>query len=99
MTCLNDYKDTEMYHIMKDWILSNAKVKEKTKLEEDIMSLSDRENLKWFADKLAKRWLLDGAIVMKDIAHRHSYLEAYPEKKTDFFDYVQWKYTNPDLLT
>ena len=97
MNYLNTYKNTEMYQIMKDWILSNQG--QKTKLEEDVMSLSERENLKWFADKLAKRWLVDGAIVMKDIAHWHSYLEAYPKQNIGFFEYVEWKYTNPDLLT
>lgn len=100
MNYLSSYKDTEMYHIMHDGIMSNTKEKKPSaNLEDDVMNLTAREKLKQDADKLAKYWLIDGAMIMKDIAHRHSYLEAYPEKNIDFFEYVEWKYTNTDLLT
>ena len=99
MNYLEHYKNSEMYRIMNDSTMKNNDNTSSTWLADFIMDYLSREQLKKQADNLSKHWLYDWALVMKDIAHWQRYLENNKERFTDFFEYIDRKYTNPELLT
>lgn len=63
------------------------------------LMVDDRELLKRFWDDLIKAGTQDEGIMLKDISHRQRYLEINPDDVKTFSEYVDWKYTNPDLVT
>jgi hypothetical protein len=63
------------------------------------LSVDDRELLKRLGDDLIKAGTQDEGIMLKDISHRQRYLESNPENIKTFPEYIDWKYTNPDLVT
>jgi len=93
---LESFKNTEMYNLMSDWL---PKRELDSDLSENVIEYQAREELKLKANLVAKFWLIDWAIVMKDIAHWHRYLEWNPKDPMDFFGYVEFKYTNENLDT
>lgn len=94
---LDYYRDTKMYELM----IPNKQVVETTTepLSEQLMSFQERETLKDFADKMAEYSFFDESIMLKDISHWQRYLESNPGEKKTFLEYVDRKYTNPDLKT
>jgi len=93
---LDHYRDTKLYEAM----ITNKKVEKPiTPLSENVMSYQERETLKKFADKMAEYGFFDESIMLKDISHWQRYLENNQGKEKTFLEYVERKYTNPDLKT
>lgn len=63
------------------------------------LEVKEREVLKEIANSLARWGLSDEAVLLLDISHWQRFLEKNPEDQKNFEEYVDWKYTNPDLAT
>lgn len=84
---LDNYRDTETFKTMSPETIHCW------------LSVDDRELLKRLGDDLIKAGTQDEGIMLKDISHRQRYLESNPENIKTFPEYIDWKYTNPDLVT
>lgn len=92
---LDLYRDTELYKVMTYKIPFGGE--QKAPPIEEIMPYEKREELKAFGDNMIKYWFIDSGFMLKDMSHWQRYLEHNPKNPKNFLEYVDWKYTNPDL--
>jgi hypothetical protein len=92
---LDHYRYTELYKVMTDKIQFGGE--QRTPPIEEIMPYEKREELKEFWDTMIKYWFVDSGFMLKDMSHWQRYLEHNPKNPKNFLEYVDRKYTNPDL--
>jgi len=93
---IEQFKWTKMYEIMTKSIYLKDEMKV---IQEKLMKSKEREHLKEFADIMAGMGMKDWQVLLKDISHWQRYLEHNIDKPLDFYEYIEWKYTNPENLT